>query len=326
MSLYEEDDRLEPLGEADAEERARTWWEWGREGEPPVYPGDGVYGRLVRATFGEAPKKRSARQPRQEVDWREYLPFKEVRKLYNACAYALAMDRLLNTFWTFTWKVGGVEGDAAGAKFFSDMKAALRKHCRTAGLPDEMIYVHEKGKEFGFHTHMLLHIRKQDRREMRKFVRDHITELLGGEVLKKRIRTSVGKEMKLFDHRPAPPGGLDDGIAWQWERFRYLIKGVNENERVPEVGRGLRPRHSICDVFDLRRYELKKSLHMDFDGPRAGTTHSVAGGVQERVGFVSAFERGETAGSDLYHPRWYNIYRDDKAQWELARMLETLRL
>lgn len=323
MSHYEEQGNPEILGALDAEERARTWWESGRQGNPPANLGSGIYGRLVRATFGEPPKKHSVRQPFQQVDDREYLPFRGVRRLFNAGSYAVALGRPLNEFWTLAWKLGGVERDAAGAACFDSMKAALRKHCRAAGLPDEMIYVHEKGREFGFHTHVLLHVHAQDRRELRAFAGRHIAGLLGERALETRTRAEDGRTMKLFSHRTASGQRLENQIAFQWEEFRYMMKGVCEGERVPEVGRGLRPRLSICRAFDLRRDELRKSLRMEFKGPRAGMTHSLAGGAQRRAGFVSAFERG-LAGPVLYDPRWRNTYEHDRQFREVGQMLAVL--
>lgn len=323
MSVYRKEDRSEDCGYADAEERARTWWENGELGNPPANLGNEMYGCLIRAAYGDEEARRASKL-RSQVDRREYLSFSDVRKLYNAASFASALNQPLNEFWTLSWAAGGVEGDAAGAECFDRAKAALRKHCRTAGLPDGLIYVHEKGREFGFHTHVLLHVSVQDRRDRRAFVQQHITGLLGKEALAVKRRLSDGKEIKLFSHRTTSGQSLGNQLDFQWRAFRYLLKGVYEHERVPEVGRGLRPRNSVCEVFDLRRDELRKSLRLDFEGPRAGVTHSLAGGAQKRAGFVSALERGKVAGSRLYDPEFYVEYERERQTRELLQKLATI--
>lgn len=178
--------------------------------------GPGPYEQLLAGVFGST-------QRRYERAWgarglAEKLTHQQVRKAYRAVAFANCLGRVLNVSMSVTWSTVGKEGGGQVAVCQHRFLELMRKWFHRRKSPALWIWVLERGKKYGLHSHLLLSVPWHLKVAFRDDVEAMLVTAVGCPLLKTPASKTLKMEMR--SHLTITP---------QWEWFKYMMKGVDPN-------------------------------------------------------------------------------------------------
>ncbi len=135
------------------------------------------------------------------------------------------------------------------------------------------LYVHEVGKNHGFHTHLLLSISPELMKDFKQWVKTRLTDISAFESLAKEAF-----RCRALSH---------DQIVRQWFVLRYLLKGAHPNAKlVSKVGKV-----PYVRVLDLNHHGVQSPGRIACQ-KQCGTSVNLARTRRGKAGFLSLMERG----------------------------------
>jgi hypothetical protein len=182
--------------------------------EPYVPPaGKGFDAQLLRGYLGHT---------RREHDrtWNEWgvshdISGPQFQKLYAATAFAGCLGLTMNVPFVISWGTVGVESDLAVMGAQKDVFERLRKWLEKHEAPFALLWVLERGKKHGLHTHGMMHVPRTLCDDFRDFMGEALVRVVGPLIQTKDTKT-LWKKCR----RKKP-------LIGQWIWFRYLCKGIN---------------------------------------------------------------------------------------------------
>lgn len=153
---------------------------------------------------------------------RRHLSGRQFVNLYSAVSYANHLGIVMNVHVSITWKLLGIHSQEEATKAFRyEFFKHLQEWCEYRmpnGHRFVWLYVHEVGRNHGFHTHLLTAIPDELRQDFRKWMAMRMFGLSRSGPVPKEAYEIV-----------APPS---DRIGRQWRYFQYLCKGIGGGEEL----------------------------------------------------------------------------------------------
>ena len=173
-------------------------------------------------------------------------------------------------------------------KFLDWMRRWLERH---ADWP-AYVWVLERGKKYGLHTHMLLHVPTDLGPRFKSAATERLSEILGSPLLD----TPESKTMLIQTRGP--------DVNTQWRRFRYLVKGID-----PRLGWMLDAEHGGFKTV-AERAAINPKDAGTIQGKRVGVSRELDYGAFKRWAAVNDLPemRIEPWGDWLYGNRFLNWY------------------
>lgn len=169
----------------------------------------------------------------------KYLTANQVRNIFSAAEQAYYQYTPLNRFFTIHYNDYADPNNPQ--QFVTDILARTRKWLQYRRLPVAYVYVIEKGKTKGIHTHILLHIPAHYQREYKKALR----RWLPFEWNKTTVNVKPIKHPQYGDLSP---------LHTLYGTLRYICKGINPAEPIL----GIKPRNQ--GRISGQRWGISESL------------------------------------------------------------------
>jgi hypothetical protein len=230
--------------------------------------------------------------------------------LYSAVAFANTLGLVMNVHVSITWGLLGIHDHTEAAIILTErvLKPLRMWYAYQTGRDQfTWIYVHENGRNHGFHTHLMFAIPNDLQPAFRRWLRLRLSALCR--------HGSIPKEAC---HITAPPS---DRIGRQWRYFQYLTKGLDGSDELPaRVGW-----QSHVRVGDLISQPLENPGDVRCK-KKCGVSSLIGVKARQTAGFRSLLEQGVTdvrrmyAGMEyLHHMRQSSLPMDDSV---IRRLLE----
>lgn len=237
----EGEERQLSLREWEREEKARTYHE---SGYPPAEKcrlqkslGNGFYGQLVTAIDDIDPNEdcepgmyhHKGISPIAHEGSR-YISAKQFKNAYSAVAFANSRGFVMNVHLSITWGMMGISDPEIAAQlltkhFIKDLKQWSDDRIGEKDVP--YFYAHEVGAKHGFHTHILISLKKELLPEFREWTMRRLCRICGKPSLPKETFKALIRHKKALK------------VQWRWW-FQYLVKGVHPDETLASTS-GLTP-------------------------------------------------------------------------------------
>ncbi|TYO67402.1 hypothetical protein FXV83_05320 [Bradyrhizobium hipponense] len=255
---------------------------------------------------------------------------KDVRRVYNAIAYAMWQGVILNTHLIIVWSMmnlseeSGVETlgaylHEAGKWLRSEGAPRGKKSARSVRTKTDLryVYVHEKIAQRGFHSHILIHLPPALKKEFEAWSRSALSRLTGRNYDRNAFRVILGYGR--FE---------EDQVRNVWRWYRYLMKSVE-----PRLGLGWTDEKG---VYQERTYrQLLKVWNVKgtaLDVPEgislSKASHNIGNNAQKLDGFVARLQRNDWdelyAGRELDEGRQHREYLQRMAEEE--ELIRTLQI
>lgn len=219
---------------------------------------------------------------------------------YEAFSYANARGLIMDTRVDVTWSSMGLltEVDILAAhRSFIDLLAA---RFQQAGMPFACVAVFEVGATRGLHTHYTMHVPQS-------YYATAFEELCETTLI-----CAVGRKLTKSDGNRTMNVDLgSSSIVSQWQRFRYVMKGVSPNAALPRQAgvNGTVPLHTFAGLDPHFRFQG----FIPFARVEVSDTLSSGRRAQQRQACPEMPDMSvRTDGPQLYSPRcfeWYQAMR-----------------
>ncbi|MGY3472274.1 hypothetical protein [Bradyrhizobium ottawaense] len=244
----------------------------------------------------------------------------DVRRVYNAIAYALWQGVILNTHIVIVWSMMNLS-EESGVEILGAYLHEAGKWLRCEGGPRgkksarsvrtktdlRYVYVHESVAQRGFHSHILIHLPPTLKREFEAWSRSALSRLTGRHCDRNAFRVILGYGR--FE---------EDQVRNVWRWYRYLMKTF-------ESRLGIAWTDEKGDHQQLTYRELLKAWNVKgsaLDVPEgislSKASHNIGKDAQARDQFVSRLERCDW--DELYGGRELDEGRQHREN--LKRMAE----
>jgi len=258
---------------------------------------------LMRAIHGAAEPE----QLKAQASWgvTKSINDRQFKNAYNAVAFANRNGRVMNVHMTIAWSTVGIVADEELADLNEKFLERFRKWCDARELPRAWIFVLERSKERGLHSHILASVPRDGYADgkagLTNWAKGCIKNLTGRVPLQKR-----GEKTKTIVVRHK-----DESVQLQWKWFRYVMKG-------------LAPNLTRRDSEDRRKVRLLKNVAGVRARPqgtvttkRVGSSRVIGAKAREAAGFKSELDNGATKARQLYTDLYIQRFEMDE---ELRRM------
>lgn len=235
----EGEERQLSLREWELEEIARNHHE---AGYPPAQRcrlpknlGNGYYGQLVKAMLAIDPNEdcepgmyhHKGIRPIAHKGSR-YISAQQFKNAYSAVAFANSLGFVMNVHLSITWGMMGISDPEIAAQiltryFIKDLKQWSKDRIGENNIP--YLYVHEVGSRRGFHTHILISLKKELLTEFRAWTDRRLCEVCGANSLPQGTFKAILRHKKAIK------------VQWRWW-FQYLFKGVHPDETLASTSGG----------------------------------------------------------------------------------------
>lgn len=193
-----------------------------RQGRPRFPLGTGPQSQLVRAIY-----------PLQQARVRsttDTVATADVLKRYIAVATANANGLVLNTFVTVAWRaLGGLSDEEADARhhaFLDLLRTWFNDKAKRLAQPFPVLAVvwcKEAGRTLGLHSHLLVHVPQELRHEFRTWAERAAHRLAAVAQERASLMSTKLRLVHVSRH-------FGEDCDAQWRVFRYIMKGMNEDE------------------------------------------------------------------------------------------------
>lgn len=248
------------------------------------------------------------------VDFHPYLTThlsgQDWTKLYEGVAFANRLGTVLNVHVTINWDCAGIAGDDQVSRALVQWTGELRKWCGARRYSCHYVYVHERAREQGLHTHLLTAIPRANKEEFQRWAFRYLQRMAG--------------------RRPLPINAVcvryrrERDVERQWLWFSYLTKGLDPSLFVGDV----HDRNRWHPVSQLTTWHLRRTgvVRCRF---RAGVSRNIDAHARQRygggVGFQSRYLDGATTPAELFVDDYVRQYEEGQRQaameTERARLL-----
>lgn len=229
----------------------------------------------------------------------EYLNFEDLQKGFRALAFANCRGRVLSTRLDITWSTVGADSDITVAhrqgKFLDWMRRWLTRNANGA----DFFWVLERGPKFGLHSHILCCLPEIGLGKAFKAAAETNLQRI---VNKPLLKTDQSSTMKI---QPRSAGMADVGT--QWERFRYMMKGLHPHE-------GWEDPHEVSGVYSFAE---RARISPEYGGvvavKRMGVSRSLDDASFRRWAAINHFPDMEITrwGAGIYDERYLDWYRQN---------------
>lgn len=252
--------------------------------------GNGPQARMVKAMNG-APKRRPASTS-------EGLTARQFNRLYEAVLFANCQAVVLNTMVTIAWSTFGLGHEVSVNKAHEAFLILFRHWCRDQRkVPHAVIWVKERGKVLGLHSHLLVHVPPPFRREFYRWALRTVRSVAKGAETKLAFEANGPRTLHIGENHA-------DNVDAQWRMFRYLAKGVGPEELVGLVSK--EHRGLLLSEFA----GLRASGQGEIIGKRAGWSTSLGEAA------IARFSREEGLPLEFNDPSpGQNLYTDGALRW-----------
>jgi hypothetical protein len=286
------------------------------------------------------PRVRRISNPWWQVKTRPSSLRREVVGLYNAMAFAMWQHGLvMNAHMTIAWAELGIRDHRRAADLLPlfnheaskwlSVGASSRPRKRASarsweeGSKHIWIYVHEHGRDQGFHTHELMHIPRTKATAFAEWARRCIGRLAGGGSATETA-VYITPVTKRRGFQPYDGGNKLAAVSRHWAWFRYLTKTLHPDhrERVP----GSFIEASARNIFhpDEPFVETEPVSCEKI----AGCSENIGKAAQRKAGFKSRFDAGDWQA--LYEGFELDEYRqrlrEEAHAREMAEIMERLKI
>lgn len=226
-----------------------------------------------------------------------HLSVKEVGRLYSAVAYANRKGMVFNAHITIAWELLGIakvdhsEAAIALKAFCKGLLTWARYHGPSPAKNEiAYVYVHEASEKLGLHTHLLVAVPPELRKQLKSWAPKGVRGLSKVEEIPVE---AVRVESKL---RRKPH------LEGQWRWFGYLCKGIDFLATVK--------------THNKQRILASWLLHHKLNAPgevrcrkMIGVSSNIAESAQKADGFVSSWQRREFDVRVLYSGNEYRHWQ-----------------
>lgn len=233
-----------------------------------------------------------------------YITKKQFINLHSAVSFANYNGVALYVRITISWGCLGYTDHSEAAEaladgFFNPLTGWYENHNKAEhGVrhthPLYWIYSHECSKKLGFHTHILMGIPLEMRKDFKIWAKNRVAALT-------KIKQPPKEALKI----DCPPS---DRIGRQWKSFQYLCKGLDPKAKVRIAG------YKRCQ-------HLHWLLECPLENPgiimckkRVGASGNLSAAVRAKAGFRSASENTLFDKRQLYSSQLYDNWHGNKAQ------------
>lgn len=194
---------------------------------------------------------------------------------------------VLNAHLTIVWALARVHRDADAARLFtafnheagkwlavgadSRTRQRLTKRAWDGSTPHTYLYVHENGRQQGFHTHQLLFVPRTKAAAFKDWAYRCLVRLTGG----RRLNPEV---LCLRVHRTWNEA---DGVARCWDWFRYVTKSLSPDLHVRTDDRRWVPIREIFKPYPFVEVEPVRCAQL------ASGSRNIWTKAQQQAGFQS---------------------------------------
>ena len=266
-----------------------------REGPTAMRINDLRYKKVAEVTFDDF-----VCTPDGGLDYHPYLTThlsgQDWTRLYEGIAFANRLGSVLNVHVVIAWECAGIWGDDRVSGALVQWTEGLRKWCRARKYPCRYVYVHERARDQGLHTHLLTAVPHDDKDRFQGWAFKYLQRIAGhGHLPVNAI---------CVRHR----GDRDVQRQWLW--FGYLTKGLVPGLSVGGVDDKTRY-HPMADVvtYPLRETGLVRCRF------RAGVSRNIDCAARCRFGqngFVSRFIAGATTRAELFVDEYLREFEEEE--------------
>lgn len=278
-------------------------------------PGIGPYSDLARAIGGHSERAHATAWEKYGAS--DHLALDQLKRAYKAVALANYRGRVLDNHLTITWSTMGFRDHHTIADLQQKVLELFRKWFLNRGYWPALLWVLENSGRRGLHTHMLISVPGELRRDFKCYAERAVETACKASV----DRTPGQKTVKLT-------GRSTVSTVRQWGMFKYLFKGLTPKAALRNARTG----------FEFVRFSSYARLPMRPQGEvlvkRFGVSRDLdkAAQLAWRVGGGPALDLDpEKSARDLFGDGFYRWYLDS-AGWsspscgnsisDLGRLLE----
>jgi hypothetical protein len=217
-------------------------------------------------------------------------------RIYEGIAFANRLGAVLNVHVTIAWECAGIWGDDRVSGALVQWTEGLRKWCRARKHPCHYVYVHERARDQGLHTHLLTAVPHDDKDRFQGWAFRYLQRIAGhGHLPVNAI---------CVRHR----GDRDVQRQWLW--FGYLMKGLSPSAAI-HSGRDRAFRYWLSQMatFRLRPSGIVRCRF------RAGVSRNIDREARQRYGncgFASRFVRGATTPAELFTDAYLREFEEEE--------------
>jgi hypothetical protein len=268
----------------------------------------------VAKTYAKSKRGLHKLLPTEEFLHPTHIDKEQFIDLYSAVSFANGHGVALNTHVTINWTSLGYTDHSVAAKalqdgFFKPLHGWYKYNNWDGKYsvrdPHQLfwIYSHENSPRTGFHTHILLGVAVEMRKDFKKWVVDRVTKL-----------SKIGPVPKEVVEIVCPPS---QQIGRQWRRFQYLCKGLD-----PAATATL-PNNKIVRLSNFVEYGYINPGRITCKN-RVGMSRNLSKTEREKLGFKSMMERGMFDKRKLYTSKMYDDWI--RENWAVPDAIKTLNL
>lgn len=180
--------------------------------------GIGPYSNLLGAIIGHTYFEYERTGPLRDVHWSRAVTQEQFEKAYKAIALANCQGCLMDSRMDVSWSTSGLKSDVDKAEALRRFLEALHGWFDRRGEPARVIWVQERSKKMGLHTHFQLHVP----RELKEDFRRAAPKMLETAMKRSLVTKGPVKTLKMEIRRGSAFVG---DVRTQWIKFRYLMKG-----------------------------------------------------------------------------------------------------
>lgn len=197
--------------------------------------GGGLWGQIFCAIYGHTPEARG--RILDATDCSDALSLDEFRAAYNAVAFVGCLGMFMNTLVTVTWPTVGLASDEAVEHAQWRFLRGVDAFFASRGVWAGWVWVTERGRRRGLHTHLLAHVPITVMLQFRQWCLMEVAEIAPQALLD----TPESKTID-FQYRLRPSNT-------HWAGFRYLFKGLNPRLAVRDSRTG--EHTQLATIFGL---------------------------------------------------------------------------
>ena len=233
-----------------ADQRAMQYYYYG-EGKPPK-SSEGYFQCLIASQNDWHPPK-----PCQSSNLEDgYLPVSAALAIYRAVCFANSRGIILNGMYTINWNKMGIDHEDDIHQETKNVMESFRKFINRNGGVHAAMYVQEKSRDNGRHTHILCHLPEKIGgnsdipyqflylidNKYRKYssssgVKTNCSDTLI-DLRRNELRFFPLKKGGFYDESYIYHKSTNFAVIGQMQEASYLMKQIYPRARVPAIGRG----------------------------------------------------------------------------------------
>lgn len=225
------------------------------------------------------------------------LTAKDAIKVFDGISFAMwEHGKALNAHVVVVWSMIPDIDEAKAAKILGRYLNEASKWVAVKGGPRSptrqggelhYVWVHENAPDRGFHTHILMNIGAEFRKEFDVWSRSCLARLCKTAFHEKAFRVVLSRSRREIDQVQR---------VWSW--FRYLMKQLDPGAGLGFFSNNIYSEMAMREI--VKPWPIREWLPIRLT-KRVGVSHSIGDGAQKMKRFVSKLRSGEI--NQMYHGR-----------------------